>query len=537
MSAQTGALLHFQAGVSTFSGFIQTLARRSVHVDPAPMWDLAVDEDRDPVGPSELLNYRVHFRHRPAAAPAGNAVLTFQLPEGVTLEDASDGGTPNGDTVEWVIGPLSSSDWMRRDVTVRVDDDAAAASVLTAEAVIRDATVASEEKRFRVATRVVLGTSILLSLDTHPDPVRAGEILETEVSVSNVGASPAGFDVEVVMPDGTEGFPPVQSASAECVTAGTTLSCDPRHTTHYRGGLQVGVATTFRLPPRVSPSIADGSALRVYASALTGGGSTTQVTRTVIVDNDAPFDLTIDESRDPAGQGQALTYAVHFGRPGSGSSNATKLRVLLPPQVFFTGASGGGVQVDDTTVEWDLGTLAMGEGGSREVNVLVDSLALEGTLMQARATVATEGDPASEKRAYAATAIRGQEGLRLALTATPDPAAPGQMVLVSLMASNNGAGAINNLRVDGIVPPEVNSFMDTSTTGGGVCGGFSSNPCDPLERVIFSIPTIGVGQMATLTMPPVVRANLPPGSVVRFVGWLQRPFADVSLATDSITVE
>ena len=96
---------------------------------------------------------------------------------------------------------------------------------------------------------------------------------------------------------------------------------------------------------------------------------------------------------------------------------------------------------------------------------------------------------------------------------------------------------INNLRVDGIVPPEANAFADTGTTGGGNCGPFGSNPCDPLERVIFSIPTVGAGQMATVTMPPVLRANLPPGSVVRFVGWMQRPPQDVSLATDSIVVD
>jgi len=537
MSAQSGALLHFQARVLNQTGFIQASARRAVHVDAAPMWDLAVDEDRDPVGPSETLTYRIHYRHRPTAPAAGNAVLTFQLPAGVTLEDASDDGMLIGDTVEWEEGPLSSSDWMRRDVTVRVDDDAAAASLLTAEAVIRDASVASEESRFRVATRVVFGATIQLALDIHPDGARAGQFLETEVSASNIGASAASIDLEVVMPEGTEAFPAVQSANAQCVSAATTLTCVPRQSVYYRTSLQPGVATTFRVPPRVNPSIADGSALRVYVGVLASVGGSTQVSRTVIVDNDAPFDLAIDDSRDPAGQGQALTYTIHFGRPGMGTSNATKLRAYLPPQVFFAGASGGGVQVDDTTVEWDLGALASGDGGSREVNVLVDSLALEGTLMQARATIVTEGDPVSEKRAYATTAIRGQQPLRMTLAATPDPASPGQMVLVSLSVTNNGAGAINNLRVDGIVPPEANAFADTGTTGGGNCGPFGSNPCDPLERVIFSIPTVGAGQMATVTMPPVLRANLPPGSVVRFVGWMQRPPQDVSLATDSIVVD
>jgi len=50
---------------------------------------------------------------------------------------------------------------------------------------------------------------------------------------------------------------------------------------------------------------------------------------------------------------------------------------------------------------------------------------------------------------------------------------------------------------------------------------------------------VGIAALAgrPVTMPPVLRANLPPGSVVRFVGWMQRPPQDVSLATDSIVVD
>lgn len=538
MSAQSGALLHFQARVLTaFGGFIQATARRAVHVDAAPSWELAVDEDRDPVGPSEGLTYRIYARHRPAAPAAANAVLTFQLPAGVSLEDASDDGMLTGDTVEWELGPLSSSEWLRRDVTVRVDDEAENATLLTADAVVRDAGVGGDESRFRVNTRVVFGSTIQLALDLHPDGPRAGEYLETEISVGNIGAGGTSIDVETIMPDGTEPFPTAQSANVECVSAATILACVPRQSTHFRTFIASGVTTTFRMPPRVAPATADGTALRVYVGVLSSVGGSTQVSRTVIVDNDAPFDLAIDDSRDPAGQGQPLTYTIHYGRPGSGTSSATRLRAYLPPQVFFASASGGGVQIDDTTVEWDLGAVASGEGGSREVNVLVDSLALEGTLMQARAIIVTDGDPVSEKRAYATTAIRGMQPLRMTLAATPDPASPGQMVLVTMSVTNNGAGMFNNLRVDGIVAPEVNAFADTSTTGGGICGPFSTNSCTNLARVIFSIPTVGAGQMATLTMPPVVRANLPPGSVVRFVGWMQRPTQDVSLATDSIVVD
>lgn len=68
---------------------------QSATVYSAPLLELQVDEDRDPVAPGEVFTYRLTYGNR-TAVDLANVELRLPLPAGVTLVSASDGGTQIG---------------------------------------------------------------------------------------------------------------------------------------------------------------------------------------------------------------------------------------------------------------------------------------------------------------------------------------------------------------------------------------------------------------------------------------------------------
>jgi uncharacterized repeat protein (TIGR01451 family) len=415
-----------------------------------------------------------------------------------------------------------------------------AATLLAAEASIADEAKPGEAKRATVSTRVVSGAPLSLSLVVHQDPARPGEVVETELTVANRGAVFVSARVEARLPEGMDAFAQSLSEGASC--SATTLQCAPAKIVRWTIGLiPAGGAATVRMPPMVAQATADGSLLRFQALAYDVGAGATAgrnavIGRTVLVNGAAPFDLALTDSPDPVPGAQMLTYALHFGRPAATDSSGTALRLSLPAGAFFVSATDGGTLVGDDLVEWDLGEIVSGETGLREVTAVVDDLPA-GTPLRARAAIEDADDPTSEKRADAVSTVQAP-ALQFSISAEPDPVTPGQAVTVSLSVTNTGASAVNNAIIEAIVPPEANSFQDTATTGGGICGPFGSNACNPRQRVLFPIPTIPAGQTVIVTIPPVIRGDVEPGSVVRLVGWFRESISTPpTIAVGAVTVE
>ena len=204
--------------------------------------------------------------------------------------------------------------------------------------------------------------------------------------------------------------------------------------------------------------------------------------------------------------------------------------------MFFVSATGGGAAVGDDAAEWALGALAAGEEGEVELTAVVDAVT-PGTALHALATLRDGDDATTEQRAEAVTTA-GTSPLAFVISATPDPVQHGHALTVSLAVTNNGASAVGNLSVEGIVPLEANTLVDNTTTGGGVCGPFSFNNCPPGTRIGWTIPVVNPGQTVTVTMPPTIRADVPAGTVVRLVGRLVASLGGAPVqASTAVTVD
>lgn len=541
MATPAGALIPFQARLINQQGSMIASGRRAVRVDVGTIWDLRLDDDREPVSAAEVYTYEITARHRPSDPNPVDSLLSLTLPAGVTLLEASDGGVLAEGAVEWDLGALASNAVIRRSARVQVANDAPPGTVLAAEAVLRDAAAPLSDSRSRILTRVAQGSPLALSMVVIPDPVRPGESLATELTVSNTGASNLnGVRVEARLPDGVNAFPQTLLSNGGSCSPITT-QCTPREMAYINiPTLPPGQSSTVRLAPVVNNATPNGTLVRMIARAQDRGlgpadGRDAVLAQTIVVDSQTPFDLAVIESADPIIGGQTLDYDLYFGRAAATAANDAVLRLQLPPGVFFVSSADGGVQVGDDLVEWELGALEAGETGVRTATVVVDSL-IEGTPLRAHATLIDGDDATTEKRAEAVTTV-GTPPLIFDVSAAADTVAPGGSVVVSLSVTNPRASAVNNVSVEGIVPFESNGFLDTTTTGGGRCGAFTSNTCAPLTRVIWNIPTVSAGQTVTVTMTPPLRNDLDPGSVVRIVGRFQENNSTPpQVLSDAVTV-
>lgn len=522
MGAPNGAVINLQAHLINQQGSTIVTARRAVRVDGGTIWDLRLDADRHPVAVSDIYTYHLTARHRPSDPNPAAALLSLELPAAATVVDAGDGVIVDG-TVQWDLGALPVNAVISRAVRVQVANGTAPGSLLEAAATIGDPANPLASARQRIFTRVAQGTPLALSWAVVPDPVRPGEVLETQLTVTNTGTNATSARVEARLPDGTDAFAASLSNAANC--SATTLQCAPREIVRWTMPLiQPGSSATVRMPPIVSSGTANGTLLRLIARAGDLGGAPTDgrdsvLSRSIVVDGATPFDLELTESTDPIIGGQTMEYTLHYGRRAATPATAAVLRLQLPPGVFFVGSDDGGMQMGEDVVEWDLGALAAGETGSRTAQVVVDAL-LDGTPLRPRATISDGDDPATEKRAQAVTTV-GAPALVYAVDVAPDSVAPGGSVVVSLSITNPRASAVSNVSVEGIVPFESPGFLDNTTTGDGRCGPFTFNTCAPLTRVGWNVPTVGAGQTATVTMTVPIRANVAAGTVVRFVGRFQ----------------
>jgi len=110
-----------------------------------------------------------------------------------------------------------------------------------------------------------------------------------------------------------------------------------------------------------------------YARPVQGTGPTANEFTAVCADTIAPMDLAKEDGLGGAGisAGDAITYTISYGNTANETAlNGAVLRDVLPPQVTFTSASGGGAYDPGSgQVTWDLGTVGPGEEQTLEVVV------------------------------------------------------------------------------------------------------------------------------------------------------------------------
>jgi uncharacterized repeat protein (TIGR01451 family) len=535
-----GSLITLDAMASA-DGTPMMLASHTVVVDNDNALSLALNEDKDAVAPGGTLGYTLTYGNISAGSITGTT-LRLPLPSGVAFVSATGGGALVGNAVEWTLATLQASESARQQVVVSVDGALSNGTLLVVDAAQisgTSATTGPELARANAATRVQAAPTLGLSIEADPDPVRSNEGVRAKLTVTNLsGAAVLGTQLVLRYPTDRVN----NSVSQTLMTGGGVCPagfCDRYELATWNlGTLAAGSGVTVMIPMVVSAGTAGGSLITLDAMAFADGTPTTLTSHTVVVDNDNALSLALEDGSDAVASGGALTYTLSYGNRSAASITGTTLSLPLPAGVAFVSATGGGTLVGNA-VQWSLATLPAGASGRVQVVTAVGGSLGIGTVLAVDAAriagnSATTGPESA--RATAATRVLGNSPLRLAVSLAPSPIAANQTTTATLTVTNSGSSGLLGVVLQARFPTDRvnNSLSQTLLTGGGTCpAGF----CDRYELATWNLGPLAAGASVTVTMPMVVSAGTPAGTLITVEAEVKSDAGNQATASDTARVQ
>jgi len=197
-----------------------------------------------------------------------------------------------------------------------------------------------------------------LCVTAAPDPVRSGELLRYEFTVSNVGSGPLN---NVTLRDETS-----TSTSFVVIRRGDCpfSTCDPgEQVTWALGDLPPGESVTRQLILRAGSGVTTGTLLFNTARVMASNAPEVHVDRSVRVDADASADGRHCGRNGAGGAGRQLTYLVTFANRGTTAVSGVTLHAMIPAGTEFLSATPGFYHAGRHG-ELGLGTVGAGKSGS-----------------------------------------------------------------------------------------------------------------------------------------------------------------------------
>ena len=508
-----GNLITFNAKVREDNGN-QEIQSRSVLVQKTPPFDIAIDEDINPVAPGDPLVYTVTYSNR-SSTSATNTALTFPLPKGVTFVSATDGGILNGNTVEWNLNTLPALTSGTQKITVNVDNGVVSGSVLDVNKVeIKGRVNFLEHRSSALATTgVSSNASMVLAMELNPDPIEPNKALNTALTVTNITNAPLfGITLELRYQENLN-----QVADAANIDGGDCPSstCSANELVLWQlGTIAPGSSQTVTLSPVVWGGTPEGNLITFNAKVQEDEGTQALQSRSVMVQNTPPFDIAVDEDVNPVAPGDPLVYTVTYSNRSSTSATNSALTFPLPQGVTFVSATGGGILIGNT-VEWNLNTLPALTGGAQEVTVNVGNGLVPGSILDVNKANITGTVNFLEKSssALAVTGVSNNVSMVLAMELTPQPVKPNEMLNAALMVTNTTNAPLFGVTLEIRYQEDLNQIADGANIDGGDC---PSSTCSANELVQWQLGTMAPNSSQTVKLSPVVWGGTPEGNLITF---------------------
>ena len=304
---------------------------------------------------------------------------------------------------------------------------------------------------------VVLGESVIFTISVPSAPL--GATLYNATVADTLPAPPPG---------------PLQILSASA-TGVAVLNVTSDSVSADFGTIAPNAQEMVIIHARV-PLTAIGGLVRNYATVSWDDAASDGSRHSVASD---PADVTIatpdvrvnKTAPGAASPGYPVRYTVVYGNQGLATAHQVRLTDTLP-----NGVSDVEVGFDRTVTQtgfapgplvWNLGELSSGEGGTIWLTATIWSTAELGTQLVNTATIntPTPGDNPANNQDTAVTIVSGAV-LKVAKSATPDPVAAGGQLQYTLVVTNSGAQATENLVITDRLP--LNTAFVSASAGGSL---------------------------------------------------------------------
>jgi uncharacterized repeat protein (TIGR01451 family) len=488
--------------------------------------DLAVDADGSGgLSPGDTLTYTLVLDNN-GMGTMNRVVLTDSLP--YTYTDFVVGSLqvttpPPTDTVEyydggsWGATPISTAQELRitwpylePTQTVTITFRALLSTTIPADVTyICNEGVASSANTDPVTATICTPLQRLTDLEIvkadDPDPVLTGGVLTYTLDYANL----AGVDAQEVY---------ITDTLPNEVTYGGMVEQPAGWSGPEYAAVPTATLTWY------TPTLAAGASGRMVYTVTVGAGFTGTITNTVCIsttirdgrdDNNCdleptlvtdipPCDVEILKSDDPdpvglGSPGRQLIYTLVYANNGPAPAENVVVSDTLPPEVAF-GAASPAPSSGPNPLLWNLGTLAVGEGGTIAVTVTVHSWV--GETFTNTACIATDTpEVSSDNCAQELTSILTD--VAIGKSDYRDPGTPGGTLTYTLVYTNNGPFDAQEVYITDTLPgPDEVTFGGVLEQPPGWIGPHKT--VGPPTKLIWYTPTLPAGPVGRVVTGTIV---------------------------------
>lgn len=364
-----------------------------------------------------------------------DAVLTDEIPAGLTYVSSSPMGSINGDEIAWTWDELDEGDTREVTLTLRAEDIGTYRNCATFTAV----PVA--------CTLVTIGEAKLMVVKTvDRQEYKVGETANYRITVRNTGNATAK---NVILTD--------------TVPAGLADLEGRSVVTYDVGDLDPGEAKSYDLPLRTTAS---GEFLNVVTASADN----------VIEDSDdrseAPIIVRVPglevEKTGTTEQfaGKRARYQITVRNAGETTLRDVEVVDTLPEEYRLINSDGGFHDDEASTITWNISSLPA--GAEQTYNITVVNLT-GGTFIN-RVTASVEEDGLTDS-ADQPTVWEGYPALLLEVVDTVDPLLVDDTTTFVIRVTNQGTANDYNVRIRAALPIQ----LEATTTGGDSSGTIDGN--------------------------------------------------------------
>ncbi|MEO1573637.1 MAG: hypothetical protein AAFU65_01605, partial [Pseudomonadota bacterium] len=243
---------------------VEVRASDSLRLQSDTVYDVSILDTSDPAVPGEMVTYSLTYGMRGDAASVRNSRLQLTLPNGVTLQAASDGFVQTGNVVSWDLGFVGPEDIGLRSATVMIDGGTAAGTVLDARADIFDIDAADERVMAEAETVVRASRPLTLSADGVVFTAASNRSIKTRFTITNNDAfTRFGVALKARFPqEGAQLFESVDGFDGDCGSS----ACEAGEVVSWPlVDIPAGESVTVTLPARTQSNLVEGSVINLLA--------------------------------------------------------------------------------------------------------------------------------------------------------------------------------------------------------------------------------------------------------------------------------
>jgi uncharacterized repeat protein (TIGR01451 family) len=466
-------------------------------VTSSPVLSVNMTDSPDPVAAGGTLIYTLNYGNS-GNADATAVLLTDIVPANTTFVSATSGGALSGSTVTWSPGSLAAGESGSVQMTVLVDSPLPNGTIITNGSYSIDSNETAPVNGVAESTTITSGAVLSVVMADSPDPVDAGGLLTYTLGFANTGNADA---TGVVLTDVVPADTTFASATSGGTLSGSTV-------TWSLGSLAAGDSGTVQVTVSVDTPLPNGTTITNDSCSIdsseTAPVSGAAVTTTV---TSAPaLSVNKTDGPDPVAAGGTLTYTLDYGNSGNADATGVVLTDVVPADTTFISATAGGA-LSGNIVTWSIGSLTVGESGSVQFTVRVDSPLPDGTAITNSTYGIGSSGTAPVNGIAITTTVTSDPVLSISKTDGPDPIAAGGTLTYTLSYDNSGNADATNVVLTDTLP--ANTSFVSATAGGFLSGNI----------VTWPIGSLAAGDSGSVQLSVQVENPLANGTIITNIAY------------------